>query len=278
MSYILSRHALAMAAARAASRPLIARASSRPRPPRKVMALPLSGFLSDAYDYIANSGANALEDIVPSGYLNSLSDRGLSCLDQANASPLVAQLDAQLAALEANWHPTGFYNPSDVNAIVSQVVQQLQAAKVLVLTAPASVSDQVEVRMQATTDIDKMYADSARFTQAAQQAAATGQTVSAPDLKDYVTKGLMVASNGYVTAAALACNVAWLQQVNDALQAVGAVIVKIVGVAVTAAETVVDVAASTFETADAIAKYSGPVLLGVGALALYFLVIKPRLS
>lgn len=252
-----------------------ARVGARVRP-RKAPAL--SGWLSDAYDYLANSGANALEDIVPSGYLNSLSDRGLSCLDEANASPQVAQLDAQLAALEANWHPTGYYNASDVNAIVSQVVQQLQGAKVLVLTAPASTSDQLEVRMQATDDIDKMYADSARFSQAATQAAASGQPVNAPDLKDYVTKGLMVASNGYVTAAALACNVSWLQQINDALQAAGAIILKIGGIVITAAETAVDVAASTFATADAVAKYSGPILLAGGALALYFLVIKPRLK
>lgn len=253
----------------------LARARARRRP-RKPPAL--SGFLSDAYDYLANSGANALEDIVPSGYLNSLSDRGLSCLDEANASPQVARLDAQLASLQANWHPTGFYNPSDVNAIVSQVVQQLQAAKVLVLTAPASTSDQLEVRMQATADIDKMYQDGFRFSDAARVAASSNQPVNAPDLKDYVTKGLMVASNGYVTAAALACNVSWLEQINDGLQAVGAVILKIGGIVITAAETAVDVAASTFATADAIAKYSGPVLLGAGALALYFLVIKPRLK
>lgn len=189
----------------------------------------------------------------------------VDCVNQANATPMVQSLDTKWQNLAATWKPTGVFLPADVNTLVSAVVQQLIGAKAVVLVAPASVSDQLQVRMQAVDDIDKMFADGARFSQAATAALASGGVVNAPDLKDYVLKGLLAASNAYVTAAVLSCNVSWLQSVADALDAVGALALKIGGVVVSAAETVVDVAASTFAFTDAIAKYSGPlVVAGVG--------------
>lgn len=194
----------------------------------------------------------------------------IDCVNQANGSPMVASLDAKWQNLAATWNPTGVFLPADVNTLVSAVVQQLIGAKAVVLVAPASVSDQLEVRMQAVTDIDKMYADGARFSQAATTALASGGVVNAPDLKDYVLKGLLAASNAYVTAAVLSCNVSWLQSVADALDSIGALALKIGGVVATAAETIVDVAASTFAFTDTIAKYSGPLVVAGAAFFVWW--------
>lgn len=201
-------------------------------------------------------------------------DSANNCIAEANGTAIVAGLDAKIQNLAAAWNPTGVFMPADVNTLVSAVVQQLMGAKAVVLVAPASVSDQLEVRMQAVDDIDKQYADGARFSQAATAALASGGVVNAPDLKDYVLRSLLAASNGYVTAAVLTCNVSWLQSVSDALDSVGALALKILGIIATAVETIVDVADSTLSTADFLAKYSGPIVIGVGALAVWWMFFK----
>lgn len=198
----------------------------------------------------------------------------MSCIDAANGSATVSAIDAKLLNLAATWNPTGVFKPADVNTIVQAVIAQMMGAKTVVLVAPASTSDQLDVRMQAVDDIDKMYADGARFSQAATTATASNGVVNAPDLKDYVIRGLQAASNAYVTASVLSCNVSWLQSVDDGLNAVGAILMQIGGVVASAVQTVVDVAASTFATADFLAKYSGPLILAGGALLAYWYMKK----
>jgi hypothetical protein len=198
----------------------------------------------------------------------------LGCLASANAQ--VATLDNNINGLTTAWNPTGYYTADDMNKVVSIVVQQLMGAQVVILVAPAGTGDQVTVRAQAVDDIAKQYANATRFSQAATQAAATGEKINAPDLKDWVISSLMAASNGYVTAAVLGCRNDLIGTAEAAYDAVWNVLAGVAGAIVTALETVVDVAAGAFDAASFLAKYSEYLLLAGGGLAVYWFFFRGK--
>lgn len=207
------------------------------------------------------------------GETNNYADE-LGCL--ASANDQVAALDQKINGLTTAWNPTGYYTADDVNKVTSIVVQQLMGAQVVVVVAPAGTGDQASVRAQALDDIAKQYANATRFSQAATQASATGQKINAPDFKDWVISALLAASNGYVTAAVLGCRNDYIGSAEEAYNAVWNVVAGVVGTVISAAETVVNVAAGAFDAAAFLSKYSEYIMLGGGALAVYWFFFRDK--
>lgn len=242
---------------------------SRARTYRRVKKLrkppALGGFISELIDIVSPPGVGALINL-DTGTNDYTAELG--CLSTSNAQ--VQDLDAKINNLATVWQPTGYYSADDVNKVVSIVVQQIQGAKVQVLVAPAATSDQVDTRNQALDDLDKQFANATRFSQAATLAASTSSIVNAPDLKDWVLDGLLAASNGYVFAAVMGCRNDLIGSAEAAYDAVWNVVSTVVNAVVSAAETVVNVAAGAFDAAAFLSKYSEYIILGGGALAVYW--------
>jgi hypothetical protein len=187
----------------------------------------------------------------------------LDCITEANTR--TASMDARWYNLAQNWHPTGYYTPDDTNKILQTGIVALTQAKVIVLLAPRTTSDADTVINQAIDDIDKQWQDAQRFVNAIGAAKAQGIAVAAPDLKDWLTKSLLVASNGYMVRAVLECNATWLDQADYYVTQAYNVAVTIEGIAVDAVTSVVNVAAGAFDAAKFVTSYAKYGFLAVGA-------------
>lgn len=168
----------------------------------------------------------------------------VKCLDQANASPQVAQIDAYTEDLAKNWNPTGFYTPTEMANIANKILQYNAQARLALAAAVYSTSDAQTVINQAydylkrNDDRAKLYANAV----AAAQATGNG-IISAPGFKTWVTNSLVNISQAYVTVAALDCRTSWLDTVAgiaadlvSAAKAVGGVVADVGSTVIQAAE------------------------------------------
>lgn len=166
-----------------------------------------------------------LVDLVTGGGLTWMWDQSgyseASCLNKANAAPLVKQLDGLTEGLARDWHPTGYYSSKDIRAITSSIIAAGGTAKAAVLTAPRSTSDADEAIGQAVKYIDRNTERAQTFITAADTADSGKGIVDAPSFKTFVTNSLINISQAYVTLGMLSCAEGWFQHgiaaVNDVI-------------------------------------------------------------
>lgn len=170
-----------------------------------------------------------------------------ACLAEANQQ--TASLDAKATDLSKNWKPSGFYSVTQVQQLVSGVADILNRGILAGQQALAdAISDEWDNSIKSlVTGCQKRLASGAAYTQAAQAAQASGATVNAPGLKDYVVTCMTHASSTINAAYVAACQRPWWVGVYKAFatafNALWALAKAIVGVAVDVGSAIVSVAA-----------------------------------
>lgn len=217
--------------------------------------------MGDFLDFLLGGGtpssaiANTLKNMKP-----NYEDQ-LKCIGDANAA--TAALDAKWYDIAQNWNPTGNFKPSDMSAMLNATFKLLSDAQVAVMFAPHTTADAGEQISQALGDLNTKMKEAAPYQEGVTNAQASGaDVINAPGFKDWVTSAMVVASGAYAVRAVMECNVSWLQKVSDAIDAVKAIVMRVVDVAITGAETVLDVVDDAFSAY----KYIKWIALGGAAL------------
>lgn len=154
----------------------------------------LSGFVDD----IGNTISGIIDPKINS-----------QCLDEANQQ--VAELDARTLDLAANWKPTGFYSPADVQKLIIQTMALISSATDTVGKAPRSTDDSETQIQQALDTLFQKGQRSMVYVKALQDATKSGATViNAAGLKDWVLDSMQASSSALVTASVMECNTPWL--------------------------------------------------------------------
>lgn len=141
----------------------------------------------------------------------------LRCLNLANASPKVVQLDDLISRLAKNWRPTGYYLVTDIEKMLAVFATEAEAAGKALSQAPNSTSDAESAKRQAFVDVIRRYRDrSYAYERAVAQAKSEGtRIIDAPSFRDWVIGSLRSLSDMYVTAAVLHCNFSTIERVLD---------------------------------------------------------------
>ncbi len=192
----------------------------------------------------------SLGGVVPSQIIDALRhefgvpSEEMACLNTANASAKVQQIDGRIEDLAVNWQPTGFYKPDQLKTIYNEVTLRIAEANSALNTAMlTSTSDAVRQVNQARAYLNRATERGTVYARALTQAAATGvQVLDSPGLKNWVLQSLVNVSQAYTTVGVLACQSSWLDYVAAAITKAWQVIKAIVGVAVKIGETVLKVA------------------------------------
>lgn len=184
--------------------------------------------------------------MLPSDLIASLERiEEVRCLNEANNSPQVAALDNLALDLAKNWKPTGFYSPSELEAMIGQLTSAGATARFALTTASLSTSDAAMVIAQAKANLDRDDKRSEIYRKAIRDARSTNTVViNAPGFKGWVTDSLVNISQAYVTIYALDCRTTWLDTaaqvaagIVSAAKAVGGVVAQAGQAVVTVAET-----------------------------------------
>ena len=187
----------------------------------------------------------------------------VQCLNLANQSPQVAQIDAMTLDLAKNWKPTGFYAPSELATVTQQINGLITQARAAVGSAPQSTSDAQQVILQAVANLDKASANLALYTAAIATARANGTTaINAPGLKTWVTNSMVDISQAFTTAAVLDCRTTWLETALAIFTTAYNILKRIAGLVVKAIDTVLKVADDVLGLYDVL-KWGA---IGVGAI------------
>lgn len=197
----------------------------------------------------------------------------LNCLNQANASPSVAAIDAKTEDLARNWKPTGFYKPSEVQSILTSLLVANTQARAVLGTAPLSTGDAQTMIKQAHAYLDRNQERAKIYQTALANAASSGTTViDAPGLKDWVLKSMVNISQAYVTAAVLSCRSTWLDTAANVITGIWNTAKRVVGIIIKAGDTLLKVADDAFDLYPYI-KWGA---IGLGAYLIYDRIIKRR--
>lgn len=187
----------------------------------------------------------------------------VQCLNLANQSQQVQQIDAMTMDLAKNWKPTGFYSPSELATVTQQINGLITQARAAVSVAPQSTSDAQQVILQAIANLDKATGNLALYTAAIATARANGTTaINAPGLKTWVTNSLVDISQAFTTAAVLECRTTWLDTALAIFTTAYNILKRIAGLAIKFADTVLKVADDVLGLYDVL-KWGA---IGVGAL------------
>jgi hypothetical protein len=203
-----------------------------------------------------------------------------ACVDKANASSQVMAIDNVINGLVKNWHPTGYYRPSEVQTLLDTLDDQAAAAGAALAAAPLSTAMATEIKADAFKEVARKYGDQGQaYRRAIAEAKAKGSNViDAPGLKDWVVRSMRSISDAYVTATVLECMQTWvskwLDRAYNAMADIGRVAARILGVAGDLAINVVKAAEATVGIAGAIIRYAPYAALGLGAYLLYNYVKK----
>jgi hypothetical protein len=221
----------------------------------------LSGFMDSLIDFVTPGG---------SGIINAAADRATAaCVSAANAH--TANLDKQIATIAAGWHPSGYYRPDQLRAVVEQVVILLNYAVDQVERAPDSTSDATFTKNQALDDIARKMNDAVAYNGKADEAAAAGATVDMPGLKQWVLNAMNAASSALVSAYTLNCEVDMFSRAVNGflavLAGVWAALEAIVGVVYDGTKKLLKVAGGALDAAAMLTTIL-PWIAG-GALAFY---------
>lgn len=171
------------------------------------------------------------------------------CINEANASPQIAQIDAQTLDLAKNWQPTGFYTPSEMEGMINQITQASATARFALTTASYSTSDAGTMINQAKAYLDRNDDRAQVYRDGVSRAKSTGTAViNAPGFKDWILKSLVNISQAYVTVYALDCRTTWLDTVGNVAAAIVSGAKRIGGVVAQAGQTVLQVTEALFST------------------------------
>lgn len=178
------------------------------------------------------------------------------CLNQANVSNSVAQLDANIADIASQWKPSGFYSPAQITAIVNMVLPMIISAQAQITGAPDSTSDAQTVKGISSKDLKRKLDEAAVFTKGANDAIkASIAVVESQGLRKWVLNALTTVSQAYVTVATLRCHTTYLDTVNSSIQAVGRFLKGLANIAVGIGETILKIP-DTVATIWSIAKWA----------------------
>lgn len=134
----------------------------------------------------------------------------VSCVMDAQNNPSVADMDAKVMDLAANWHPTGYFTVDEIHAMVGQIKQADATVLAQVILSSKSTSDADTVIKQAVDYINTNEARAQVYLDAAAQAQNQGlRAVYAPGFKTFVTNSMVNISQAYTTRAALDCQTTW---------------------------------------------------------------------
>lgn len=198
----------------------------------------------------------------------------LACIKLANASPWVAQIDAEISRINTSWKPTGYYTPAEVQSLINVLTNEAAAAGDALASAPRSTRDAEQMIAQAFDDlVNKFQVRSRLYQQDLANAAAAGiNVIDAPALKDWVVSSMRAISDAYTTAVVMYCRQSTLESLLSkaygAIAAIGRVVWSVVGIAY---KVVRDAALAVYHAADAawsfakwIAKWGPTIAIGTG--------------
>lgn len=185
----------------------------------------------------------------------------MACLNKANASGRVAEIDAKTDDLSKNWRPTGFYTPAEMTSLVSAIVAYSTEAAVPLATAPRSTSDAEQQIRQAQAYLARNIERSKMYQGAVATAKRDGSAaIDAPGFRDWVINSLVNISQAFVTVAVLQCRTSWLDRAAAIAKAISDLAKRVAGVVLKAGETLVKVADRSLD----IVQYVPYIAAGVG--------------
>lgn len=203
---------------------------------RRSGAMPLDGFFED----IVNSVGIMVQGkpYVPS--------RSSDCLAAANEK--TKGFDAQIADLNKNWNPTGFFTQAQVTQVVSSVQTMLREASNALdqqILEPTAEGDVAALR-QFKAEIARKMTDSLVFVRAAETARQQGiSVIDSPGFKRFIINAMLTSSNAMTSAAYVSCMRPWFVQALAAFtvyfNAVWSIARAIVGAAVALGEKVLEI-------------------------------------
>lgn len=188
------------------------------------------------------------------------------CLSQANAA--VAQLDALIDDLSANWQPSGFYTPPQVVQIVQAGMDLLKQASDA-LNAAKSTAQTQDVTDTLNNELDAIQR---RETQAAEVTSTLNMgvdVVEASGLRRWAIGAIQAARDGMTAASVVAClRPGWMTLVSIFVAAASVFVgvVKTLGSIVVQAGQSLQKLPDTISTMFAVLKYGA---LAAGAYFLY---------
>lgn len=192
------------------------------------------------------------------------------CLDQANASPQVAKIDAATAELAKTWNIAGRITVADMTNMAAWVGAQNISAQVALVGAPRASSDGQTVIAMAMNALARNNERVKTWNAAIASATAQGvRVIEAPTFKKDVLNALVNISQAYVTTAVMYCNITWLDRAGAAVDEGVARARQIADVALALAEKVIKVAGATFDLAAWLGTYGPWAAVGLGALYLW---------
>jgi hypothetical protein len=167
--------------------------------------------------------------------------KGEQTICAAEGQTKTAELDKKVSDLDRTWHPSGYYSPEQMLAIVDEVYKLGREATARLDKAPRSTGDaSIWIRNQLNDTRERIWGKGLAFTTAANTAKTQGiKIVDAPGLKDWVRSAMLSASSAFATAYTYECVVTDFQKLaislswmRDLFDKAIAFIKKIVGVVI----------------------------------------------
>lgn len=182
------------------------------------------------------------------------------CSTQADNDPSYQAVDSQLQQI-ASWNPTGYFNPSDIQAVIQQqqalannALQVLQSVGAACGTAPGCQSGDLVSQMQYNLTLNpgdstnvmtraQNYLSAASQAQSGAAAIAGSNYVYAPGFKQWVQDSLIAIESAIHAALVIECQmpgwVSLLGGVVSGLQSFVGFVMSIAGVAANVVQTAV---------------------------------------
>jgi hypothetical protein len=135
------------------------------------------------------------------------------CIVKGNAAS--AEITAMRNDLAANWHPTGYYSPDQIEQVVGQMRAMAESADTMLDQGISFTSDMPDSEYPNQLRSEKIglarvIDDGQRFLTAAQAVRAHGSgVVDAPDLKAWVMSALSHIDASVTAAMVIMCNQPW---------------------------------------------------------------------
>jgi hypothetical protein len=184
------------------------------------------------------------------------------CVEAANKSSSVLEIENKTNDLTFNWHPTGFYTSSDIRQLVAAVTGATNAARLALTQAPHSTGDAAYNIKEAGHKLDQNLERAKRYLDGSAKAEAAGKALDAPGLKLWVTNSMVNIASAYAVVATLQCRVTWLDHAAALITAIWNVAKRIVGVVLAAGEAALQIVEGVWD----LVPYLKWGVIGVGLL------------
>lgn len=230
--------------------------------------MPLGNILTDIEAFVA-----------PSIAVNDLAN-AIACGEAAGTQ--TPSLDAELSDLSANWNPSNYFSPQDVDDLTTaQLTGPIQSAynalQQAYADAPTSSYPNVTDLLDAAqTRLNNVSAQTQNYINAYKTAQAQNAVVSAPGFKAWVLETIAAAEQAIQATFVVECSqslfASLLADVVSACSTFAAACKAVVGVVATAVKTVINAVETSFSLVQWLAKWwlwlvGGAVVIGLGFLA-----------